>query len=291
MDWLRVAASAEVDTRPRRVEASGQALVVVRLADDGPVSVFADQCPHRMLPLSAGRVVGGRLQCGYHGWGFDTAGRCTQVPSMEAGAAIPPRAALRVPGDVREADGSVWFRPGPTADEEPAPPSLTNTDPALRRGWHAVALSTEVATGETAVRLLGDDWLLRRDARDGCLQADPVPYAVRELRGVIWLAPAEPMTDILEVPEDTDPGYPGRWMTPARTTSPAGLMADNFLDVAHFPFVHTSTFGAGQDPEVPAFDVHPEPGGFRSVQEQWFANPEDPGVLAGLRPVRQRRRA
>ncbi|MGB9378448.1 MAG: hypothetical protein WCB04_13150, partial [Mycobacteriales bacterium] len=42
---------------------------------------------------------------------------------------------------------------------------------------------------------------------------------------------------------------------------------------------------------VPAFDVHPEPGGFRSVQEQWFANPEDPGVLAGLRPVRQRRRA
>jgi hypothetical protein len=27
------------------------------------------------------------------------------------------------------------------------------------------------------------------------------------------------------------------------------------------------------------------------VQEQWFDNPADPGVLAGLRPLRQRRRA
>ena len=31
--------------------------------------------------------------------------------------------------------------------------------------------------------------------------------------------------------------------------------------------------------------------GCRSVQEQWFDNPADPGVAAGLRPVRQRRRA
>jgi len=68
-------------------------------------------------------------------------------------------------------------------------------------------------------------------------------------------------------------------------------MADNFLDVAHFPFVHTSTFGAGQATDVPPYDVEVEPGGFRSVQEQWFANPEDPGVAAGIRPLRQRRRA
>jgi phenylpropionate dioxygenase-like ring-hydroxylating dioxygenase large terminal subunit len=291
VNWQRVATTAEVTVRPTRVEVGGQAYVLVRLAPDAPVTVFVDQCPHRMLPLSAGVVVDGRLRCGYHGWEFDPAGRCTRVPSSPTGSAIPPRAALTVPHDVLECDGAVWL-PG---DPAPAPaavlpdPALGNTHPALRRGWHPAALAGELGADELAVRLLGQDWLLWRDG--GAVRADPEPYAVVEDRGVIWLAPEEPVTPRLDVPEDGDPGYRGGWLSPARTTSPAGLMADNFLDVAHFPFVHTSTFGAGQVTEVPAYDVQVEPGGFRSVQEQWFANPEDPGVAAGLRPVRQRRRA
>jgi len=60
--------------------------------------------------------------------------------------------------------------------------------------------------------------------------------------------------------------------------------------VAHFPFVHAATFGADVE-VVPAYEVVEEPNGFRSVQVQDFDNPEDPGVVAGLRPVRQRRRA
>jgi hypothetical protein len=42
---------------------------------------------------------------------------------------------------------------------------------------------------------------------------------------------------------------------------------------------------------VPTYQVTAEPDGCRMVQEQWFDNPEDPGVRAGIRPVRQRRRA
>jgi phenylpropionate dioxygenase-like ring-hydroxylating dioxygenase large terminal subunit len=69
------------------------------------------------------------------------------------------------------------------------------------------------------------------------------------------------------------------------------VVADNFLDVAHFPFVHAGTFGAAEEKVVPRYEVTLEPWGCRSVQEQWFDNPEDPGVAAGIRPVRQRRRA
>jgi hypothetical protein len=36
--------------------------------------------------------------------------------------------------------------------------------------------------------------------------------------------------------------------------------------------------------------VLPEPGGFRSVREQWADNPVDPEVATGARPLRQRRR-
>jgi phenylpropionate dioxygenase-like ring-hydroxylating dioxygenase large terminal subunit len=69
------------------------------------------------------------------------------------------------------------------------------------------------------------------------------------------------------------------------------VVADNFLDVAHFPFVHAGTFGAAEEKTVPRYAVTSEPWGCRSVQDQWFDNPEDPGVLAGTRPLRQRRRA
>ncbi len=289
MDWQRLAASDEITSRPSRVEVAGQGYVLVRLAPGAPVSIFLDECPHRGMPLSAAGVVEGALRCAYHGWEFDGSGQCTRVPSQEAGSSIPPRAALRVPAGAVERDGSVWLPEPAAPDDDESGDWLGNTHPSLRRAWHPVALSTEIREGRVPVRLIGEDWTLRREG--SAVRAEPAPYAVDECHGVIWLAPDEPVTGRLDVPEDGNAEYPGDWLTPARTTSPAGLMADNFLDVAHFPFVHTATFGAGQETQVPAYDVRVEPGGFRSVQEQWFANPEDPGVIAGLRPVRQRRRA
>ncbi|PZS29952.1 MAG: hypothetical protein DLM59_11895 [Pseudonocardiales bacterium] len=49
------------------------------VAPPAPVSVFADQCPHRHLPLSAGTVVEGRLRSAYHGWEFDPARQASTV--------------------------------------------------------------------------------------------------------------------------------------------------------------------------------------------------------------------
>ncbi len=284
--WRRVAGRSEVTLeRPLPVEVDGVGYALVRLTAGGPVEAFLDHCPHRLVPLTAGTVVDGRLRCAYHGWEFGSGGTCTAVPSLGDTGAIPPRATLSAV-QVREADGGVWLAAGSPASPVDA---LRNTDPALLRGWHPVALSREVGVRPAEVRLLGQDWTLRRAG--GGVVAEPAPYAVHEGGGIIWLAPLEPAVGRLQVPQDDDPGYPGDWLTPARTTSPAGLMADNFLDVAHFPFVHTATFGAGQQTDVPAYDVQAQPGGFTSVQEQWFANPEDPGVVAGIRPVRQRRRA
>jgi phenylpropionate dioxygenase-like ring-hydroxylating dioxygenase large terminal subunit len=152
-----------------------------------------------------------------------------------------------------------------------------------------VALSTEV-TAERRVRLVGREWTLRRTDR-GSLAAEPGPHGLRERWGVVWLAPGPPAVELFDDPDDEDAAYVGAWLPPVRTPAPAGAVADNFLDVAHFPFVHAGTFGAGEERVVPEYQVTPEPDGCRSVQEQWFDNPADPGVAAGLRPVRQRRRA
>jgi phenylpropionate dioxygenase-like ring-hydroxylating dioxygenase large terminal subunit len=126
---------------------------------------------------------------------------------------------------------------------------------------------------------------------DHGLTAEPPAWGVQERLGLIWLAPAEPVDVPLDVPEDGDRAFVVGWLPPERSIGPAGPLADNFLDVAHFPFVHAATFGAADEKEVPAYDVQHEAGGFTSVQEQWCDNPQDPAVATGERPLRQRRRA
>nr|CAB3497788.1 unnamed protein product [Digitaria exilis] len=52
---------------------------------DGEWRVFDDACPHRLAPLSEGRIDDkGRLQCVYHGWCFDGAGACKFIPQAPA---------------------------------------------------------------------------------------------------------------------------------------------------------------------------------------------------------------
>ena len=52
----------------------------------GRVAGLRDVCPHRAMPFSFGRFDGARLECGYHGWQFDMAGRCRHIPALVEGA-------------------------------------------------------------------------------------------------------------------------------------------------------------------------------------------------------------
>ncbi len=286
--WVPVARSADVTTVPRPVEVAGRPYVAVRPAADAPATVVAALCPHRLVPLTAAVVDGGRLRCAYHGWEFDSAGACVVLPSLGEQANIPPRAHLSAAPAAREADGQVWARIDDLPPEPDAPLILRNTDPGLRAAWHPVALATEVGPEPYGAMVVGQPYTLTREPE---LAADPAPAGLAERWGVVWLAPEPPHDELFDEPDDEDAGYVGAWLPPARTTVNAGFVADNFLDVAHFPFVHTGTFGADADRVVEPAEVELEPGGFRSTQVQWFDNPEDPGVASGERPLRQRRRA
>eukprot|EP01036_Dinobryon_divergens_P022382 gene22382-30633_t len=50
----------------------------------GGWSVMLDVCPHRLAPLSQGRVdmKSGCLECPYHGWQFESGGTCTRIPQL-----------------------------------------------------------------------------------------------------------------------------------------------------------------------------------------------------------------
>ncbi|MBE9007145.1 Rieske 2Fe-2S domain-containing protein [Fortiea sp. LEGE XX443] len=75
---------------------------------------FEDQCPHRLAPLSEGRInKDGWLECPYHGWAFSGTGKCESIPQQVAGgqAETSPRACVTsLPTTVRQ--GLLFVYPG-----------------------------------------------------------------------------------------------------------------------------------------------------------------------------------
>ncbi|BBN09612.1 chlorophyllide a oxygenase [Marchantia polymorpha subsp. ruderalis] len=78
---------------------------------DGRAGCVRDECAHRACPLSLGTVVDGRIQCPYHGWEYNTGGKCEKMPSTR-----PLKTGIRALPCI-EQDGMVWIWPG---DETPA---------------------------------------------------------------------------------------------------------------------------------------------------------------------------
>jgi vanillate O-demethylase monooxygenase subunit len=114
--WYPLTWSRNVTRALSRHRVLGVDLVVYRSEAGAPVAL-EDACPHRMAPLSIGKLKGDAIQCGYHGMTFGPDGRCVRIPGQTQ---IPPNA--RVPSyPVRDKMGLVWIWPG---DPELADPSL-----------------------------------------------------------------------------------------------------------------------------------------------------------------------
>ncbi len=104
--WFPIARSSALAAKPIRLRRFGEALAVWRDAAGQP-HVFEDRCPHRGAALSLGRVQGNELSCWYHGWCFDTAGACTQMPLEEPTPSRLARIAVKTyPAEDR--GGYIW---------------------------------------------------------------------------------------------------------------------------------------------------------------------------------------
>ncbi len=78
---------------------------------------------------------------------------------------------------------------------------------------------------------------------------------VDERYGLVWVALDEPLSPIPENPEWDDDAF-GLAVIPTGTwNASAAQMADNFLDVAHFPFTHLGTIGDPDDLVVGDYEV------------------------------------
>lgn len=107
------------------------------------------------------------------------------------------------------------------------------------------------------------------------------PFAVMERYGLIWIAPEEPVAPLPDLPELDDSGFERVFATTLRTPVSAGQLVDNFMDAAHFPFVHAATFGVPESAEVHDSGIERSAVSVRSVFEAPYRNLDDPLVATG----------
>lgn len=98
--------------------------VLLARKTDGDVFALRDLCPHRGIPLRYGRFDGRTVQCGYHGWRFDGAGACVEIPSLRDVQQVDVGRIQCGAYACVERQGLIWaYFPDPAAAEDaPAPP-------------------------------------------------------------------------------------------------------------------------------------------------------------------------
>ncbi len=104
--WYVVARSSEVIDKPLGVMLWYQSIVLYR-DSDGNIHALEDRCPHRQVKLSAGKVSENNLECAYHGWQFDSEGKCQLIPYLADNQKLPNCQIKSY--FVRELDGFIWL--------------------------------------------------------------------------------------------------------------------------------------------------------------------------------------
>jgi len=110
--WYAVAFVRDLQEKgPNSFKVMEQPIVVWQEPSSGMWRAFRDSCPHRLVPLSEGRIdpATGTLECPYHGWQFNATGDCTVIPE---GGAIDHRCdAIVYPCAIKQ--GMLFVKPKP----------------------------------------------------------------------------------------------------------------------------------------------------------------------------------
>ncbi|MFM7427131.1 MAG: Rieske 2Fe-2S domain-containing protein [Elainella sp.] len=195
--WYPVHYVEDLDrTRPTKFTLLGQDLVLWWDVTAQSWRAFVDQCPHRLAPLSQGRIAAdGLLECPYHGWAFQGDGSCDRIP--QAPADTTPEASQRAcvqsfPTAVRQ--GLLFVYPGqPERASRVAVPVIEPMEDEPE-GW--ICLNTFRDLPYDALTLL-----------ENVLDASHVPFTHH--RSVGNRANAAPVE--LEVLEADKQGFTGLW--------------------------------------------------------------------------------
>jgi vanillate O-demethylase monooxygenase subunit len=80
-------------------------------------------------------------------------------------------------------------------------------------------------------------------------------YQVAERYGLVWVCLGEPRAPVPEFPEYSDPSYRKTLYPPVHWKCSAARQTENFIDQAHFPWVHEGILGDRDYPESIDADI------------------------------------
>ncbi len=196
---------------------------------DGLVHAFEDRCPHRLVPLSAGRHLGDAVQCRYHGMRFAADGTCLHIPGQSE---IPVSARART-WPVEEECGLIWLWMGQPDLADPALiPRLPST------GWTTVLGYTHI---QADYRLISDNLLdLSHESylHEGTIGSEETEaiadfplsvstragHVVRAHRDMRSIKPPPFFAQALGSNEPIDRWQTAIWIAPALNVTDAGVM-------------------------------------------------------------------
>jgi len=119
--WIPAALSSELerDSAPIKLMLLGEKLIAFR-DSTGHVGVMDHRCPHRCASLFLGRNEEGGIRCIYHGWKYDVAGNCIDMPNVLPHQDFSRKVKAKAYKTV-ERSGLVWVYMGSRAEAPPLP--------------------------------------------------------------------------------------------------------------------------------------------------------------------------
>src|SRR4249920_2543041 len=119
--WIPAVLSSELarDGAPIRLMLLGEKLIAFR-DTEGRVGVMDHRCPHRCASLFLGRNEEGGIRCIYHGWKYDVAGNCIDMPNVLPHQDFSRKVKAKAYKTV-ERSGLVWVYMGSRAEAPPLP--------------------------------------------------------------------------------------------------------------------------------------------------------------------------
>lgn len=89
-------------------------------------------------------------------------------------------------------------------------------------------------------------------------------YRARQRYGLVWVTLGEPQHDVPPFPQWEDDRYYKVLWGPRQVPAGGPRLIENFLDVAHLPFVHAGILGDRDRPEIGEYQVETGPDGLKS---------------------------
>ncbi len=245
----------EPDCDPVKLRLLGEDLVAFR-DTEGRIGILDEYCPHRRAPLSFGRNEECGLRCVYHGWKFDVAGNCVDMPNERPETDFKHKVRIKS-YSAAEWGGYIWVYMGPADRKPPLPEFEWATLPPehrWQRKWHYSAnymqgLEGELDTCHTS--------FLHRIADRSTLSPGLAESTVN------WAADGMPRLDV----RNTDYGYyygsqrdlgDGRynwrltqWVLPSNSIIPHAKFPISSRAYIPIDDENTFVFGTSFNPEAP----------------------------------------